>query len=208
MSVTLSMISRQLEPSIKQGCSTSSRSSRRWPTSGISGRRTCRGGLPSTSCQTNSRPPRTRWARTGAGAASGALGVGDRFALAVAPQRQSWNGQAISSPLMVPLRQVAAHVPAVAVEDLEITLRVGEHHQLGAERVDRVRLAVPVLLTGPQAVPSACVKRSGNAPGLYRERRCGQFPWSLRASRSVLLTRTRYSFAARGAMQPSSCEEL
>ena len=62
------------------------------------------------------------------------------------------------------LRQVAAHVPAVAVEDLDVALRVGEDHQLGAEDLDAVRLAVQVVRDRAEAVPAARVpvrQRSG-----------------------------------------------
>jgi hypothetical protein len=51
------------------------------------------------------------------------------------------------------LRQVATHVSAVAVEDLHVAVRVGEDHQLGAERLDRVRFTVLVVLDRTQAVP-------------------------------------------------------
>jgi len=53
------------------------------------------------------------------------------------------------------LRQIPAHVAAVAVENLEFTLRIGEHDQHGAEDLDPVRLAVQVVLHGAEAVPAA-----------------------------------------------------
>ena len=55
------------------------------------------------------------------------------------------------------LGQVAAHVPAVAVEDLEVAVGVGEDHQHGAEDLDAVRLAVQVVLHRAKAVPAARV---------------------------------------------------
>jgi hypothetical protein len=55
------------------------------------------------------------------------------------------------------LRQVAAHVPAIAVEHLQLAVRVGEDHQHGAEDLDAVRLAVQVVLHRAEAVPTACV---------------------------------------------------
>ena len=59
MSVTLSMISRQLAPSIRIEFHRQSVHSSP-ANSGISGIRTSGwGGLPSWSCQTNSSPPRT-----------------------------------------------------------------------------------------------------------------------------------------------------
>ena len=53
------------------------------------------------------------------------------------------------------LRQIAAHVPAETVEDVQIAVRVGEHDQMGAERLDPMRLAVQVILDRAQAVPAA-----------------------------------------------------
>jgi len=52
------------------------------------------------------------------------------------------------------LGQVAAHVPAVAVKDLHVALRVGENHQLGTKRLDRVWLAILEVLCDAQAVPA------------------------------------------------------
>ncbi|CPZ49256.1 Uncharacterised protein [Mycobacteroides abscessus] len=57
------------------------------------------------------------------------------------------------------LRQIATHVAAIAVEHLDVALGVGEYHQFGAERVDRVGLTVPERLCDAQAVPTACVAR-------------------------------------------------
>jgi len=52
------------------------------------------------------------------------------------------------------LAQVATHVAAVGVEDLDVALAVGEHDQLGAEGVDRVRLSVLEGLRQTEAVPT------------------------------------------------------
>ena len=71
-------------------------------------------------------------------------------------QRQSWNGQAMRVALDGALGQVAAHVPAVPVEHVQlVVLGAGEHHQLGAEGVDRVRPAVVEVSRQAEAVPAA-----------------------------------------------------
>ncbi len=63
------------------------------------------------------------------------------------------------------LAQVATHVPAVGIESLHVALAVGEHDQLGAERLDRVRLAALEGLREADAVPAASeTKRSGTVP--------------------------------------------
>ena len=55
------------------------------------------------SCQTNSRPPRTSVVHARVRASRGVrLAYGTSLHLPSPPQRQSWNGQATSSPLMVP----------------------------------------------------------------------------------------------------------
>lgn len=51
------------------------------------------------------------------------------------------------------LRQVASHMPAITVQHLDIAMRIGEHHQLGAKRLDTVRLPVKEGLGQTQAVP-------------------------------------------------------
>ena len=48
-------------------------------------------------------------------------------------------------------------MPAVAVQDVHVAVRVGEHDQVGAERLDPVRLAVQVVLDRAKAVPPARV---------------------------------------------------
>ena len=52
------------------------------------------------------------------------------------------------------LRQVAAHVPAVAVQHVHVAVRVGEHDQVRAECLDSVGLAVQVILDRAKAVPA------------------------------------------------------
>lgn len=85
------------------------------------------------------------------------LGVGDQLALAVTtpPPIVERAGDLVA--LDGALGEVAAHVPAVAVQHLQLTLGVGEDHQHRAEDLDAVGLAVQVVLHGPQAVPAARV---------------------------------------------------
>jgi hypothetical protein len=53
------------------------------------------------------------------------------------------------------LREVTAHVPAVAVEHIVVAVRAAEDDKLLAEGVDRVRLAVTEISDQTQAVPAA-----------------------------------------------------
>ena len=62
------------------------------------------------------------------------------------------------------LRQVAAHVPAVAVEHVELPLAVLPDHELAAEGGHRVRLPVGELLLEAEAVPATRVAVRGDAP--------------------------------------------
>ncbi|CPZ49246.1 Uncharacterised protein [Mycobacteroides abscessus] len=103
MSVTLSTISRQLDPSMtmvfqSQVVQPSSEYS------GISGISTSSvGPLPSASCQTNSRPLLTSVIQLRVRASFGVrLAYGTSLHLPSPPQRQSWNGHATLSPLMEP----------------------------------------------------------------------------------------------------------
>ena len=57
--------------------------------------------------------------------------------------------------------KVAAHVPAVAVEDIDLAVLAAEHDQLLPEGVDGVRLAVAEIADQPQAVPAAGEPRRG-----------------------------------------------
>jgi len=45
-------------------------------------------------------------------------------------------------------------VPAIAVQHVHLAVAVGEHHQLGAERVDGMRRAVAEVVGQPEAVPA------------------------------------------------------
>ena len=92
--------------------------------------------------------------RPGARRLGRALGVGHQLAAAVAAPAPVVERAGDLVALDGALRQVAAHVPAVAVQDLDVAVRVGENHQLGAERLNRVRFAVQEFLRDAQAVPA------------------------------------------------------
>ena len=114
------------------------------------------GGLPSGSFQTNNMP-----------SCSSVVQVAVRASLRRAPRV----GHLLASPVAAPapvveragdlvaldlaLRQVTAHVPAVAVEHVDVAVSAAEHHQLLPERVDRVRLAVTEISDQSQAMPAA-----------------------------------------------------
>ena len=80
--------------------------------------------------------------------------VRNLLALAVAAPapivERTGNGVALDGALA----QVATHVTAVRVEDLDVAFTVGEDDQFGAERLDGVRLAVLEGLRESNAVPS------------------------------------------------------
>ena len=71
-----------------------------------------------------------------------ALGVGHQFALAVTTPAPvvEWAGDLVT--LDGALGQVATHVPAVAVEHVHVAVRVAEHDEMSAERLDPVWFAV------------------------------------------------------------------
>ena len=93
--------------------------------------------------------------RAGAGQPGCALGVGHQLAFAVATPAPVVERAGDLVALDRALREVAAHVAAVAVEDLDVAMGVGEHDQHGAEDLDPVRLAVEVVLHRAEAVPTA-----------------------------------------------------
>jgi hypothetical protein len=72
----------------------------------------------------------------GAGHPRRALRIRHQLALAVATPAPVVEGAGHLVALDGALRQVTAHVPAVAVEDLELAAGVGEHDELGAEYLD------------------------------------------------------------------------
>ena len=82
-------------------------------------------------------------------------GVRDLLALAVAAPAPVVERAGDLVALDLALGEVAAHVPAVAVEGVEVALAVLPDHQLGAEPLDRVRFAVGERRGQPEAVPTA-----------------------------------------------------
>ena len=124
MSVTLSMISRQLEPSMSIEFQRQSVHSS-LADSGISGMRTSgwrRVALVVVPDEQQAAAD-VGVPRAGAGQPRRALGVGHQLALAVAAPAPVVERAGDLVALDGALGQVAAHVPAVAVEDLELALR-------------------------------------------------------------------------------------
>jgi hypothetical protein len=72
-----------------------------------------------------------------------------------------------------PLGQVPAHVPAVAVEHVDVALGVGPDDQLAAEGLDRVRLAVLEHRLQTQAVPASGEALRGRAVVQRAGLQCG-----------------------------------
>jgi hypothetical protein len=58
-------------------------------------------------------------------------------------------------PLHLALGEATAHMPAVAIDDVEFAFRTAEYDQLLSEGVDGVRLSVAALSGQPKAVPAA-----------------------------------------------------
>ena len=131
--------------------------------------------------------------RLGTGQSRGALGVGHQLALAVAAPAPVVERAGDLVALDRALRQVAAHVAAVAVQHLEVAVRVGEDHQHGAEDLHAVRLAVQVILHRAEAVPAACEPVRQRA-GVDFADACS-FGSHGGPPVFVALTRTRYSFS-------------
>ena len=102
---------------------------------------------------------------SGAGQPRRALGVGHQLALAVPTPAPVVERAGDLVALDGALRQVTAHVPAVAVEDVQLTLRIGEDHQLWCRRSrHRMGNAVGEVGDRSQAVPAARIavrQRSG-----------------------------------------------
>ncbi len=99
--------------------------------------------------------------RAGARERRNAAGVGNVGALAGAVPAPVVERARDVVALDLSLRQVAAHVAAVGVEDLEVAVGVGPDYELRAERVDGVGLAVPERLAQAEAVPASRVPRPG-----------------------------------------------
>src|ERR1700744_946800 len=90
----------------------------------------------------------------GTGQPRRALGVGHQLALAVATPAPVVERASDLVTLDGALRQVAAHVPAVAVQHVHVAVRVGEYDQVRAKRLDSVGLAVQVVPDRAKAVPA------------------------------------------------------
>jgi hypothetical protein len=103
MSTTLSITSRQFAPSTRIESQVQSVHSPE-PAPEITGITTSAGGgLPSGSCHTNNCPLRSSTRQDRVRAATGTRrAYGIEAHRPSPPQRQSWNGQAIASPLTVP----------------------------------------------------------------------------------------------------------
>src|SRR5688572_13889682 len=82
------------------------------------------------------------------------LAVGNHLALAVGAPAPVVERAGDLVALDRPLRQVAAHVPAVPVEDAKVALGILEDDELAAEAVNGVRLAVPERVGETKAVPA------------------------------------------------------
>ena len=162
----------------RRGRSSSSRCRRRGSmmSSSSGGSTSWSAGLPSGSCQTISRPLRIDGlVLLGARAQRDPAGVGDRLALAVAAPAPVVERAGDLVALHGALGQVAAHVPAVAVEHVELAVGALPDHELAAEALDGVRLAVA--RTGSPGRGSAT--RARTAPAPCRGRAIG-LPWSAR----------------------------
>ena len=150
------MISRQFEPSMRSVVQIQSLQSSE-PTASIVGdldlgrRRVALGVVPDEEHPVLLE----RGPRAGAGAQRDALGVGDADALALGRPAPVVERAGDVAVLDRALREVAAHVPAVPVEHVQRAVGAGQHDQLGAERLDRVRLAVAELVAQAEAVPAA-----------------------------------------------------
>src|SRR5204863_7240629 len=95
------------------------------------------GGLVALGARPQRHPPRVR----------------DLLALAVATPAPVVERAGDVVALDLALGEVAAHVSAEAVEHVELALAVLPDHELGAEAVDRVRLAVLERLGEAETVP-------------------------------------------------------
>ena len=111
--------------------------------------------------------------RRGAGQPRAPGGVGDLLAPAVAAPAPVVERAGDLVALDRALGQVAAHVPAVAVEHVDLAVAAAEDDQLLPEGVDGVRLAVAEVPDQPQAVPAAGeLRRCRLAPRCAELRRC------------------------------------
>ncbi len=101
--------------------------------------------------------------RPGAGPQRNPFGVRDLDTLAVAAPAPVVERARDRVALHRALGEVAAHVPAVSVEHVELAVVGREHHELRAERLDRVRGAVAEVGGQAEAVPAAGEPRRRSA---------------------------------------------
>ena len=161
------MISRQLEPSMSSVVQTQSLQSSE-PTPSMSGmstlgrRRVALGVVPDEQLAV------LLHRRPGAGACPqrNALGVRDADAASLARPAPVVERARDRVVLDRALGEVAAHVPAVGVEHAQRAVRGREDDELGAERGDRVRLAVAEVGGQAEAVPA----RARSDPARRRRR--------------------------------------
>ena len=167
LSVTLSMISRQLLPSMHIVFHLQSVHSP--PAhSGISGMTNAPWRLPRGRARRTAGHRGRRCARQRGAASRVRLGVGHQLqTLPSPPHQQSWNGRAIRRPLMAPGTVSLPSVPAAAVENPELRpWGIGEDHQLRAERPDRGSAVCRQAVLSPVSRGSAILAayRSGSSP--------------------------------------------
>ena len=156
------------------------------------------GSEPSTSCQISTWPLRiTDGVALGAGAQRHPAGVRDLLALAVAAPAPVVERAGDLVALDRALGEVAAHVPAVAVQDVDLALACPARRR-ACRRTPRCRAACRRRRTrrGPGSASHA-----RTAPAACRGRGRGRsWWWSSLASRSIWTkTRTGYSFCSGGA---------
>src|SRR5262249_24302356 len=96
-----------------------------------------------------------RGPRRGAGQLGHPLAVGYALTPAVATPAPVVERARDFISLHLALGEVAAHVPAVAVEHVDPAVTAAENHELLAERGNGVRLAVAEVLGQSQGVPAA-----------------------------------------------------
>lgn len=51
--------------------------------------------------------------------------------------------------------QIATHVPAVGVQDIDLAVLAAEDHQLAAEGIDRVRFSIAQITGQSEAMPAS-----------------------------------------------------
>ena len=188
MSTTLSMTSRQFAPSTRIESQVQSLHSSEYAPS-IRGMVTCSAAAGSLRVVPDEQLPVLLQREPGPGPRGGRHppGVGDARAPAVAAPAPVVERAGDLVALDRAAGQVAAHVPAVRVEHVQVARRVREHHQLGAERLHRVRAGV----AEPRRPGPGSASRARTGPAARRRR------WSGRRSRSLMRRLRRVQAAHR-----------